>query len=61
METTTVFFRAPIEITQPVEVLRVNNCKFSLGETDFTKGEAILAFAVKQNWPGEDTVEPNGN
>ena len=61
METATVFFCAPVEIVQPVEVFRVNDGEFAFGEANFAKGIAEFSSAIFHNRPGADFVEPNGN
>jgi hypothetical protein len=56
VETAAVFFCAPVETIQPVEVLRVNDGEFASGEANFAKGIAVFVLAIKKNRPGEDEV-----
>ena len=51
----------PIEVIEPVEILRVNKGEFAFGEADFAVGVAEFAFAIEKHRPGENTVKPIRN
>jgi hypothetical protein len=61
VETAAVFFCAPVETIQPVEVLRVNDGEFASGEANFAKGITVFVLAIKKNRPGKNKVEPVWN
>jgi hypothetical protein len=58
---TFIFYCAPLEIIETVEVLRVNYCKFALGEANLAKGIAILTLPVSHHRPRIYSVKPIRN
>ena len=57
----TVSARRPVELVQPIIISGVNEGEEVLAEWNFSKGVVVTQAAIKQNGPGEDKIEPDGN
>ena len=56
-----MFYCAPLEIIETIEILLVNKGEFALGKADFAVGLAESAFAIVKHRPGGNTVKPIRN